>query len=77
MDCKTLSTISDNIRTFISSIRYGIPKILRYNTDCGNLRVMISSELITSTLLMYFSMILRSELDATLLVIIERPLSSA
>ena len=52
-------------------------KILKYDLDCGNFGDIISFKLTTSIFLMYFSMILRSKVEVTLLVIIVKPLLSA
>ena len=77
VDCNAFLTTSAVIRIFMFSIWYGIPKILRYNLDCGNLGNMISFKLTTSIFLMYFSIILRSKVEVTLFIIIVRPLLSA
>jgi len=52
-------------------------KILRYNLDCGNLGDIISFKLTASIFLIYSSMLLRSKVNMTLLVVIVRHLLSA
>ena len=54
-----------------------MPKILRYDLDCSNLGNIILFKLTTLIFLIYFSMILRSKVEVTLLVIIVKPLPSA
>ena len=52
-------------------------KIFRYNLDCGNLGNVISSKLTALIFLIYFSMLLRSKVNMTLLVVIVRHQLSA
>lgn len=47
-----------------------MPKILRYDLDFESLGDMTSFKSVTLILLIYFSIILRSEVDMTLLVVI-------
>ena len=54
-----------------------MPKILEYDLDCKSLGAITSFELTALTLLMYFSMVLRSEVATTLLVVIITSLLSA
>ena len=54
-----------------------MPKILRYNLDWKSLELITSFELISLMFLMYSSIVLRSKVDTTLLVVITNSLWSA
>ena len=71
---RTFLMSSDEIWLFIFLLIYGIPTILRYNFDCGNLGEEIFSMSESSEFLTYFSISCRSDSEETLLVVIIIPL---
>ena len=74
---KTVLTMSAEIEMFMSLMRYEMPKIFKYNFDWGKLSALTLSKSTTFTFLIYFLIVLRSKVEATLLVVIVRPLLSA
>ena len=60
------------IEVLVSLLRYEMPKILKYDLNYGSLDNMTLFELTASIFLMYFSIIVKSEVNVTLLVVIMR-----
>ena len=64
------STTSAKIDVLVSSIRYEIPMILRYDFDWGSLEVSTWFDLMLLTFLIYLLMVWRFKVLNTLLVVI-------
>ena len=72
MDYNTLLTTSVVMGALVSSLRYRMPKILRYNLDYGSLDNIMSFESTASIFSQHFSIVIRSKVNMTLLVVIVR-----
>jgi len=73
---RTFLISSNEVQLFIFLLMYGIPIILRYDFNCGNLGEEIFSMSEDSEFLTYFSISYRSDPEETLLVVIIIPLLS-
>ena len=74
MDYNALLTTSAVMGALVSSLRYRMPKILKYNLDYGSLSNMMSFESTASIFSQHFSIVIRFKVNMTLLVVIVRPL---
>jgi len=74
VDYNTLLTTSAVMGALVSSLRYRMPKILKYNLDYGSLSNMMSFESTASIFSQHFSIVIRFKVNMTLLVVIVRPL---
>ena len=66
----SLLIMSYETKRLVSSMKYRISKILRYDFDCGSLRLMILFESTLFSSFIYFYTMLKSKKAAILLVII-------
>ena len=71
---RTFLILSNEIQLFVFLLMYGIPTILRYNFDCGNLGKETFSMSEDSEFFTYFSISCRSDSEEMLLVVITIPL---
>ena len=66
---KTFLMISWITRKLLSSTKYEIPKVFKYDFNCGSLGLIILLELTLFRFFMYFSTTFKSEVATTLLVV--------